>query len=126
VGLGDLTKQFAKEALAAQVSEVMEPSAQPASDALSSIIMGQVQAMQNALKDDQELLVHCTAGREIVRVLEMFAPSQRLLVLTGVDAERTVTRVVSPAEAVQLVCKPAPVKDGAKPTRLRFVSRKPG
>lgn len=130
MGLGDLTKQLAKEALSAQVEDVMgaarAPEAAKAQTAgeLAGVIMGQVQAMQNALEEDQELLVVCTAGRETVRVFEMFAPSPRLLVLTGIDAERALTRVVSPADTVQLVCKPTAVKDGAKAVRLRFMTPK--
>jgi hypothetical protein len=131
VSLGDLTKQLAKEAIGAQVDEMVgslrgpdsaqKPDAPPAIDALANVIMGQVQAMQNALKEDQELLVQCAAGRDTVRVLEMFAPSPRLLVLTGLDSERAITRVVVPAETVQLVCKPVAVKEGNNATRLRFV-----
>ncbi|MCW5979468.1 MAG: hypothetical protein KIT09_15430 [Bryobacteraceae bacterium] len=128
MGLGDLTKQLAKEAFSAQVEEVIgsprgpEPPGAP--EPLASVIMSQVQAMQNALKDDHELLVLCTAGKETVRVFEMFSPSPRLLVLTGIDAERSLTRVISAADGVQLVCKPIPVKDGAKAVRLRFMTPK--
>ena len=136
MGLGDLTKQLAKEALGSQVDGVMEslraPEATPktapqapSAESLAAVVMGEVQAMQNALKDDQELVVTCTAGRETLRVLEIFAPSPRLLVLSGVDTERAVVRVVSAADQVQLVCKPSAVKEGAKPARLRFVAGKP-
>ena len=78
--------------------------------------------MQAALKDDRELLVQCTAAGQTLRLVEMFAPSDRVLVLTALDAERVVTRVVAGADVVQLACKPVAVKDGAKPLRLRFVS----
>ena len=136
MGLSDLTKQLAKEALGSQVDEVMDslrapeaaPKSQattPSSEPLAAIIMGEVQAMQNALKEDQELLVTCAAGPEMLRVFEIFAPSPRLLVLSGIDAERAVTRVVSAPDRVQLVCKPTAVKEGAKPVRLRFVTGKP-
>ena len=132
MSLGDLTKQLAKEAIGAQMDEMVESirgsdsgqkSETPAAtaDALASVIIGQIQAMQNALKEDQELLVQCSAGRDTIRVLEVFAPSPRLLVLTGLDSERVITRVVVPAEAVQLVCKPVAVKEGNKATRLRFI-----
>jgi hypothetical protein len=138
VSLGEFTKQLAKEALGAQVDEVVDSlrgketasadttsaAAGPA-DALAVAIIAQVQAMQNALKEDQELAVHCAAGRDTVRVFEMYAPSPRLLVLTGADSERAMTRIVSAADAVQLVCRPVTVKEGAKPLRLKFVVPKP-
>jgi hypothetical protein len=81
--------------------------------------------MQNGLKEDQELVVLCTIGLETLRALEFYAPSPRLLVLTGIDSDRSITRVISPVETLQLVCKPMPVQEGAKPARIRFVVPRP-
>ena len=55
-------------------------AAPPVTDNLAAAIAGQVQAMQNALKDDQELIVLCSAGMEMLRILEFFTPTPRLLV----------------------------------------------
>ena len=125
-----MTKQFAKEVVGAQVEEVLGGGAKEAeakapkeaSEGPAALIMAEVQKMQAALKDDKELLVQCAAAGETLRVVEMFAPSDRVLVLTGLDAERVVTRVVAGADTVQLVCKPVGVKDGAKAVRIRFVT----
>src|SRR5690606_2597110 len=95
-----------------------------APDSLAAIITAQVQAMQNALKEDKELLVLCTAVTQTLRVLEVFSPSPRVLVLTGIDSDRVVTRVICPAETLQLVCKPVPVREGEKPVRVRFIQAK--
>ncbi|HZO53390.1 MAG TPA: hypothetical protein VFB63_11755 [Bryobacteraceae bacterium] len=131
MSLGDLTKQLAKEVVGAQVEEVLggaKPAegakSEPGADSAAGLIMAEVQKMQAALKDDKELLVQCVAAGETLRVVEMFAPSGRVLVLTGLDVERMVTRVVAGADTVQLVCKPVTVKEGAKATRIRFVSAK--
>jgi hypothetical protein len=127
VGFGFFTKQLAKEAIGNQVKDMMdtirpsEPPGPPSPDNVAATILGQVQAMQNALKDDMELLAVCTIGPESMRVFEIFAPSPKVLVLTGIDADRTVTRVISPAEALQLVCKPQAVAAGGKPTRIKFI-----
>jgi hypothetical protein len=132
MGIADLTRQLAKEAITSQVDELIDPRGKPetpapapSADSIAAAMVAQVQAMQNALKDDQELIVSCTAGSETIRVFEIFTPSPRLLVLTGADPNRTLTRIVAPAETIQLVCKPAAVPDGAKPARLRFVFPKP-
>lgn len=133
MGIGEITKQFAKEAIGDQVKDLLgtTPPAAPASqvptdgDGLASVLMGQVQAMQNVLKEDQELVVQCHAGGESIRVLDMFAPSSKVLVLTGTDREKQLTRIVSPADAVQLTCKPSSVAAGAKPVRLRFIVPNP-
>ena len=126
----EFAKQLAKDALGTQMKDVVDSfragsegtaAAEAASDNLASIIIGQVTAMQNALKEDQELVVTSTIGQESFRVFEVFAPSPRLLVLTGVDAERNVTRVIAAVDSVQLVCKPMAVKADAKPVRLRCV-----
>jgi hypothetical protein len=135
MSFGQLTKQLAKEALmdslrpsdvAARTESLGTVVAAPASppDNLAAIVIGQVQAMQNGLKDDQELVVLCTAGLETLRVLEIFAPSKRVLVLTGIDSERAVTRVISPVDSLQLVCKTLPVQAAAKPARIRFIQPK--
>ena len=129
MGIAELTKQFAKEAISDQIKDVMGPgpvaAETVAADNLAAILMGQVQAMQNALKEDQELVVLCAAGAVSVRVHEMFAPSARVLVVTGIDAaDKALTRIVLPADALQLICKPMPV-GAAKALRIRFVTPQP-
>lgn len=134
MGFGQFTKLLAKEAIGNQVKDMMDslrpseaagPGAPPSQDNVAVTIIGQVQAMQNALKEDVELLAVCTIGPESMRVFEIFAPTPRVLVLTGIDADRTVTRVISPAESLQLVCKPQPVAAGGKATRIKFIVPKP-
>ncbi|MBY0504336.1 MAG: hypothetical protein K2X03_10515 [Bryobacteraceae bacterium] len=122
-------KQLAAEALGNQVKEVIEgrrasepTAAEP--ESLSALVMAQVQAMQNALKDDQELLVTCSVGATTLRVLELYAPSAKLLVITGAEGDRGIARIISPVEAVQLICRPVAVKPEAKPTRVRLVTGK--
>lgn len=126
MGIAELTKQFAKEAISDQIKDVMGPgpvaAETVAADNLAATLMGQVQAMQNALKEDQELVVLCAAGAASVRVHEMFAPSARVLVVTGIDAaDKALTRIVLPADALQLICKPA-AAGAAKALRIRFVT----
>lgn len=127
VSLGEITKQIAKQALGEQVKEVMGGTtaggaAAPAEggEGIALVMVGQMQAMQNALKPEQELLVHCWTGGDRIRVMEVFAPTPRVLVLTGLDGEQGLTRVIAAAESLQLVCKP--VAAGAKPVRIRFVT----
>lgn len=129
MGIGELTKQFAKEAISEQVKDVLgsptsEATAAIAPEALTAILMGQVQAMQNALKEEQELVVLATVGATTIRVHEMFAPNQKVLVLSGADTgDKTLTRLISPADSVQLVCKPAQMPpNAAKGVRIRFVT----
>jgi hypothetical protein len=131
VSFGQFTKELAKQAIGSQVQEVVD-SLKPAdsapqapSDNPAALIFAQVQAMQNSLKDDQELIVLCRAGQESMRALEFYAPSPRLVVVTGVDADRTVTRMISAVESLQLICKPVTVPAGGKPARIRFVTPKP-
>jgi hypothetical protein len=88
--------------------------------------MAQVQAMQNVLKEDQELVVHCNlAGGESIRVLEVFAPSPKVLVLTGQDRDKALARIITPADAVQLICRPVAVSAGSKAQRIRFIVPQP-
>src|SRR5690242_10555243 len=79
------------------------PSAAAPGENVCATILGQVQAMQKALKEDEELVVLCAAGGETVRVLEFFLPSWQVAVLTGIDTARNVTRIVTPVEKLELV-----------------------
>ena len=143
MSFGQFTKQLAKEAVGNQLKDVMD-SLRPAdaaakvesmgtaasapvgpSDNLAAVVVAQVQAMQGSLKEDHELVVLCTIGLETLRALEFYSPSPRVLVLTGIDSDGSVTRVISAVETLQLVCKPMPVKPGSKPARIRFVMPKP-
>lgn len=129
MGLGDLTRQLAKQAIGDQVKDVVDSlggaHAAPATpDNPCATILGQLQAMQKATKEDEELAVLCTAGAETLRVLEIFAPSWQVVVLTGIDADRNVTRLISAVHSLQLVCKVIKLAPPAKPTRVRVVAPK--
>lgn len=133
VNIGAITKQLAQEALGNQVKEVVDSLSDsgapketaPDPDNLTAVILGQVNAMQNALKDDQELVVTCTVGHATLRVHELFAPSSRMIVVTGTDAaDRAITRIITAAASLQLICKPTAVKPDLKPVRVRLVTPK--
>ena len=130
MSLGEFTKQLAKEAIGNQMKDVMggarpPETSEPAPGHLGPVLIGQVQAMQNALKEDQELLVSCTIAGETIRVTELFSPAAGALVLTGLDKDRNVARIVAAASAVQLLCKPTQATAGAKGARIRFVLPRP-
>lgn len=133
MGIGAITKQLAQEALGTGVQNVIDtlsdtkPDAKPDAAApkppegLASVILGEVSAMQNALREDQELLVTCTVGGVTLRVLELFTPAPQIVVVTGADGDRGIARLITPAASLQLLCRPMPVKPDAKPVRLRLV-----
>jgi hypothetical protein len=124
MALGEIAKQFAQQALVDQLASTpAAPPAQP--DTVCAIMLGQVQAMQRACKEDEELVVLFRSGAETIRVLEFFVPSAQVLVLSGVDEAKNTTRVVSCAESVQLVCKVMKVQPPGKPARLGFRVPKP-
>ncbi len=139
----DLTRQLAEQALGNPVKSMLDalrppdlsrisesvrsarPTGPAPADNLCATILGQVQAMQKALKEDEELIVLVNTGVETVRVLEFFVPSWQVLILTGIDTDRNLTRIVTPVEAVQLVSKVMKVQPPAKPTRIGFITPRP-
>lgn len=137
--LGQLTKQLIGEQVKDAIDSLRPPDlasiseslmgpkagAPPQEENIAAILIGQMQAMQKACKEEEELVVLCTAGLETLRVLEVFVPSWKVVVLTGIDTEKRVTRIISPAESLQLVCKQMSVAPPAKPTRIRFITPKP-
>ena len=119
MALMDLTKQLAQQAL---LSATQEPAATPENP--GAVMLGQIGAMQKALKDDEELVVFVHCGAEKIRVMEIFLPSPQVAVLSGVDANHTQARVISAVEALQLVTRTGKVQPGAKAVRVNLVMPK--
>jgi hypothetical protein len=125
MALGEFTKQIAQQALLSATEKTPEkPPAPPAPDNPASVVLGQVAAMQKALKDDEELIVTLHTGGERIRVMEIFTPSRQMVVLSGHDGERCLTRVISGVDALQLVCKVVKVPAGAKASRVGLIAPK--
>jgi hypothetical protein len=128
VAFGEITKQLAQQALGSTIKDALDPEtpkappAQP--ETTGATILAQVQAMQRALKPEEELVVLYNAGGESIRVLEFYAPSWQVLVLTGMDGARNMTRIISAADALQLTCKVMKAQTPAKPVRIAFITPK--
>jgi len=119
MAFADLTKQLAQQAL---LSATQEPAA--TTENPGAVMLGQIGAMQKALKDDEELAVFLHCGSERIRVVEIYLPSPQVAVLSGVDANRAPARVVSAVEALQLVARTGKVQPGAKALRVNLVMPK--
>ena len=126
MALAELTKQLAQQALLSATAPAKEPAAAPApKESVCAVILGQINAMQKALKEDEELVVLFHSGTEKIRVMEIFVPSWQVAVLKGFDADRNPARVVSPAERLQLICKVVKAPPGVKPARVGLIAPKP-
>jgi hypothetical protein len=110
---------------AAEKIQADRPAAPAGGENIGAVVLGQIQAMQRPMKDDQELVVLFETGGETLRVLEIFVPSLHVFVLAGIDAEQNVTRVVIPVESAQLICKIMKVAPDAKPIRVNVLSPRP-
>ena len=121
MALGEFTKQIAQQALLSATTKDPAPPAPAQGENIGAVILGRVAAMQKALKEDEELVVTFQSGAERIRVTEIFTPSRHCAVLTGLDADHNVTRVISPADVLQLVCKVMKAPAGAKPIRVALV-----
>jgi hypothetical protein len=129
MSLGTIGKTLAGQALEATKKNVIDsivgpepakpaPTTASATESVGAIILGQIQAMQRPLRDDQELLVMWQS----LRVTEIFVPTPQVLVLSGLDVQQNLTRVIAPAESLQLVCKVVKVAEGAKAVRVSVMS----
>ncbi|HXJ42128.1 MAG TPA: hypothetical protein VNH18_22815 [Bryobacteraceae bacterium] len=101
------------------------PAAAPLPDAIGAIILGQIQGMQKALKEDQELLVQYFTGVEIVRVLEIFVPNIQVFVLSGTDVAQNPVRIVVPATAAALITRVTKSDPASGPVRVNVLSPRP-
>jgi hypothetical protein len=137
VALTDITKQFATLGNSAKnVIDALRPSELPkvetppppepgSAENVGATILGELKAMQNALKDDAELIVLIHTGFETLRVLEFYVPSPQVAVLIGIDTEKNVTRFVSRIDALQLTCKVMSAQAGSTPVRIKFITPRP-
>jgi hypothetical protein len=115
----DLTKQLAQQAIQSAMSD--PPPAVPSADNPGAVILNQIGAMQKALKDDEELVIHLQSGEERIRVMEIFLPSPQVAVLSGIDANRVMTRVISAVAALQLLVRTGKAQAGSKAVRINLV-----
>ncbi len=125
--IGEFTKQLAQQAILNATSKEPEskpaPAAPPAENS-GAVMLAQITAMQKKLKDDEELIVLFHNGAEKIRVMEIFMPSWRVAVLSGLDQDRVLARVISAVEALQLVVRVGKVQPGAKPARIGMFTPK--
>jgi hypothetical protein len=136
MGFSNLTKKLAQAAIEDQVKDVLDamrpettpappkPAASPPPETVGATILKQVQAMQTALKENEELVVLFHNGLETLRVMDFFVPSPQVMVLAGLDAEKNIMRVVAAADSLQLTCKVMKLQPPAKPARIRFLTPK--
>jgi hypothetical protein len=119
MALGEFTKQLAQQALLNATKEPAPAAPQP--DNFAATLIGQITAMQKALKEEDDFTVFFHQGTEKIRVMEIFMPSWRVAVLSGVDPDRCLTRVVSPVDCLQLVAKVSKGQPGARPARVAVI-----
>jgi len=128
MALADLTKQLAKEAFLQATKDpppaAVPAAAQPSASDPGQVLFGHIHGWQKNLKEDEELVVWFANAGEKLRVMEIALPTPRMAVLSGHDAERNLTRVITPIEALQLVAKVMKVSEGTKPTRVGLVMPK--
>lgn len=135
--IGSIGKTLANQAIDSAKNSVLdavkgspppkpaEPKPVAATPDTGATIIAQIQAMQRPLREDQELAVEFRAGNETLRVTEIFVPGPEVLVFAGQDAAGNVTRVISPVNAAQVVCRILKVAPGATPVRVNVLTPRP-
>jgi hypothetical protein len=123
MAIGEFTKQLAQQAIlnvTAPKEAPKETTAPPQAENVGATIVAQLNAMQKALKENEELLVFFQG----IRVMEIYLPTWGVAVLSGVGQDRAMARAISPVEALQLVVRVGKAQAGAKPARLSVVTPK--
>jgi hypothetical protein len=135
--IGSLGKVLANQALESTKNTVMDavrpdppkPAPLPVSTVAArdtgAAIIGQIQAMQRPLHDDQELAIFIRALDDTLRVTEIFVPNAEVLVFAGIDPQGNITRVIAPVETAQITCKILKVQPGATPSRVNVLTPRP-
>jgi hypothetical protein len=125
MALAEFTKQLAQQAILNVTKDPpKEPPAPPDAENVGATIVAQLNAMQKALKADEELMVYFQGGAEKIRVMEFYLPTWWVAVLSGVSQDRAMARVISPVKSLQLVVRVGKTQPGAKPARLSVLAPK--
>jgi hypothetical protein len=125
MAIGEFTKQLAQQALLNVTKEPpKEVPAAPQTENAGATIVAQLNAMQKALKEDEELMVFFHGGAERIRVMELYLPTWGVAVLSGVSQDRAMARAISPVEALQLAVRVGKAQPGAKAARINVVTPK--
>ena len=124
MALGEFTKQLAQQAILNATNQTPKEAPAPASDAIGPVLFAQINAMQKALKEGEELALSYQDGVERIRVREIYMPTWRVAVLSGDDAERAFVRVVAPVESLRLTMRIVRVATEAKPARIALIAPK--
>ena len=125
MALGEFTKQLAQQAILSATKEPAAKDAAPAQpEGTGAVILGQIAAMQKALKQDEELALYFQSGPSRIRVMEVFLPSPRVAVLSGIDQDRSFARVIAPVDTLQLLVRIAKTQPGAKAAKVALVQPK--
>ena len=125
MALGEFTKQLAQQAIlsaTATKEAPKEPAAPP--EAIGPVVFAQINAMQKALKEGEELAVRYQDGAERIRVREIYMPTWQVALLSGGDAEGAFVRVVAPVESLRLSVRVVKTAAGAKPVRVALIAPK--
>jgi len=140
MALGNIGKVLADQAIEATKRNVLgslagpEPAKTPEAPAkptaspveIGPVILGQLQGMQRALRDDQELRVEYYTGTELVHVLEIFVPTPQVFVLSGTDSTREhAVRVIVPAANAAFTTRVMRVEVGRTPLRVNILTPRP-
>jgi hypothetical protein len=124
MAIGEFTKQLAQQAILNVTSVTKEPPkeppAPPEAENVGATIVAQLNAMQKALKENEELMVYFQG----IRVMEIYLPTWGVAVLSGVGQDRAMTRAISPVGSLQLAVRVGKAQPGAKAARINVVTPK--
>ena len=90
-------------------------------ESVQAALVEHVKSLQSKLGPDQELLVTCSTGTEVIRVMEIVLPNWHLMILIGVDGRGNATSIAISMQGVQLTCKVIKVEPQQQPVRIGFV-----
>jgi hypothetical protein len=83
-------------------------------------IRGAIEALQQNLEPDEQLLVYYTNGVEMIRVGHVSMSLTDVAVIYGSDQEGNATQVVAHLHALQFVCKVVKVDENKEKTKIEF------
>jgi hypothetical protein len=99
----------------------LRPLIEEQAENMTAVILNHITQLQDNLQSDEELLVCCEAGGEIIRVHEFNFPKWNVAIITGFDERGNLTQRITHIQTIQLTCKVRKLEPSGKRVRIGFI-----
>jgi hypothetical protein len=104
-----------------EMAQSIKSAPQVAAENVQNAIHSHITSLQANLTQDEQLVVYCASGPDIVIIENIGFPNWHIVVLIGKDKDGNASSVICSASEIRLTCKVMKVAAPDKPYRVGFL-----